>query len=326
MALFPSIDRVTEYIFTFNSYDPNDVWKPLPFEIVHQFLCSHMSYNTWYEKYVIANPDFFVLPGQVVRHHYTNYIYINETPTSYFLTFVVNEFLTHGLQQLAVSFPYSIKFTMTSGVMLEADITTSNLNSLLIKIKQKLTTIHSPEEWVVQNFNVRIPKETYDKFLSHEICMLCSDFFFTHPKNKYWIMTLPMNSPTVITEKEIKFKILTKTKIKTGKLQTAITVDNNRLGLVAGYPFAFYFLDKQFSTKEEYLWGDVRMPLEFIIADLQEKIKHIATTVDFSPITERIDSLESANKELADKVKKQIDTADIDERFKKHRKKSRRIN
>ena len=36
--------------------------------------------------------------------------------------------------------------------------------------------------------------------------------------------------------------------------------------------FVFFLLDKQFSTKEEYLWGDVRLPLEYIIADLQDKL------------------------------------------------------
>ena len=217
MALFPSTDRVTEYISSFKSYEINDAWNPLPLKIIHEFLCSHMPYSTWYQKYVIANPEFFVLPGQVVRHNYTKYIYKNETSTSFFPTFLINESLTHRIQQLAVSFPYSVKVSMTTDIMMEEEVNINNLSSLLIKIRQKLNTIHSPDDWVVQNFNVKIPKETYDKFISHEICMLCSDFFFTHPKNKYWIMTLPMNSPVVLSEKEVEFKVITKTKIKTGK-------------------------------------------------------------------------------------------------------------
>ena len=80
MALFPSIDRIRDFIsHKINSYDVNEVWKPLPFVLIREFLCRQMSYSTWYTKYVIANPDFFVLPGQTVRHNYTHYLYKSET-------------------------------------------------------------------------------------------------------------------------------------------------------------------------------------------------------------------------------------------------------
>ena len=48
------------------------------------------------------------------------------------------------------------------------------------------------------------------------------------------------------------------------------------------------------------------MPLEFIIEDLQQNITKIDKPVDLSPITERLDHLESVASEKSDSVSLQL--------------------
>ena len=276
MALFPSVLRVKDYISEVIRSYGNDAWIPLPFQLIHHFIQSAFTYSAWSREYVLANSDFFTLPGQSVRHRYTHYIYKNQTEKSYFPTFFINDSISHGLQQLAVAFPKDVKYTVPDDIDSMIDLNTFTIKDVLVAIEQKLTTIHWPDEWIIQHFEVDVPREQYDKFLSHEIVMYCSDNFFCNPDNTYWIITLPMDSPHILSKQSIRFNVLTKTKIINGRLQTAIFFENNRLGAVHGYPFLMYLIDKQFVTKEEYLWGEVRLPIEFILEDLQKQLKEIS--------------------------------------------------
>ena len=242
MASFPSIDKIRDFI-THNTrgWDRNELQKPLPFVLINEFLCSAMSYDSWYQKYVIANPDYFVLPGQTVKHNYTHYLYKNESETSFFPTFVINDSLTDGLQQLAVAFPKDLRFTVPDDLFSGVDLERMGPKGFLTVIRQKLNTIHWPSDWIVQNFHVEIPVETYDKFSSHEIVMFCCSNLFVNPHNKYWVMTLPLDSPHVMTHRKISLPILTKAAIISRALQTTVFFGSKRIGVLHGYPFFFFF-------------------------------------------------------------------------------------
>ena len=214
-----------------------------------------------------------------------------------------------------MSFPKDMTFTIPTDVFFSVDVERMGPKDILTIIKQKLTTIHWPSDWIVQNFPVEIPVETYDKFTSHEIVMFCCNNLFANPKNKYWIMTLPMDSPHIMSERKINFNIFTKTQIVSRKLQTSVFFENNRIGVLHGYPFCFFLLDKQFSTKEEYLWGEVRLPLEFIIEDLQDKLADIEKPPKLTALAARVTQLEDMTAKKADREYTEANLTDMNERI-----------
>ena len=78
-------------------------------------------------------------------------------------------------------------------------------------------------------------------------------------------------------------------------------------------------IDKQFVSKEEYLWGEVRLPLEFILEDLQKQLRSIAQPqpVDLTAILGRLDALETESGEKADTKYLEDNLTDLTERISK---------
>ena len=314
MSTFPSIDKIRDFI-THNtkSWDRDELFKPLPFVLIREFLCSDMSYSAWYKEFVVANPDSFTLPGQTHSHNYTHYLYKSQSDKAFFDAFVLNDSSTDGLQQLAVAFPEDLRYTIADDVFDGVDLERMGPKGFLTVVKQKLNTIHWPSDWIIQNFHVDIPVDIYDKFSSHEIVMFCSSNLFVNPHNKYWVMTLPLDSPHVMTHRKISLRILTKTTIVfvSAALQSSVFFGNKRIGVLHGYPVCFFLLDKKFDTKVEYLWGGVRVPLEYIIADLQNHL-NLFKESDHHGVVARLGQLASAvaKKANADYVEANLSALD----------------
>ena len=298
---FPSVLNIKNYIQkTYTEYGSLS-WLPLPFELIQHWLQGDITSSTWSRKYVNAQPDSFTLPGQTLSHRYINFLYKNQTETSYFSTFIIHEHIARGVRELAVAFPEEINYMFPVEIRNSVDLNTFTIKDVLIAIKQKLTTIHWPETWISQTFGVSVSEDYYEKFLTHEIVLFCCDNFFCVPNNTYWIMTLPIDSPHVLSKRNISYKVKTETAIVSGKLRTSVIMGSNKIGVVHGYPFLLYFHDKTYS-QEQFKWGQTRLPLDYIFADLEDRVRELdrINSIDFDQVFQTLENLKEENKQKVD--------------------------
>ena len=309
---FPSILKVKNYIQkTYIEYGSLS-WLPLPFELIQHWLQGDITSSTWSRRYVNAQPDSFTLPGQTLSHRYINILYKNQTETSYFSTFLIHEHITRGVRELAVAFPEEINYMFPDEIKSSVDLNAFIIKDVLIAIRQKLNTIHWPETWIKQTFGVSVSEEYYEKFLTHEIVLFCCDNFFCVPNNTYWIMTLPIDSPHVLKEKNISYKVKTETAIVSGKLRTSVILGNNKIGVVHGYPVLLYFHDKTYS-QEQFKWGQARLPLDYIFADLENRLRELnkINSIDFDHVFQTLEDLKESNQQKVDMKYLQDNLSDI---------------
>lgn len=271
---FFTINQALEYLATLNQYETHYVFRPLQYNLINHFGGDERAYVQWVDRFVDSESHGESVHGHSMQYHKFNYKNIRPSLGYTEPSILVNQTdLTN--HQLAVILP-------NTSYYLWPIISQEEKNSIMDNDFKQFTKnlgftysnfVRANQHWVEQDYEITINKVQEYLLVTHEIKILMSDSFYSHPDCKFWIASVEMNNPIDPEAMTVKVDIRFRTLFSSQKLKTKININNALIGSQWGYPLAIYLVDNQFVTLKNYMYQGLERPLEEIIPDIGEKLR-----------------------------------------------------